>query len=90
MIYNVLEEYNRVLPCYIPKDKINLRPLLKTISEKINLERDKFKYKKIMLLSTGKIDDIEDTIDIVVKYSDLPVSIIVIGMGNSYFKLLKK
>lgn len=51
-------------------------------------QNDKFKYNIIMIQSTWKIDDINDAIKNLVKY--LPVSIIIIGMGNSKFMKLKE
>lgn len=41
-----------------------------------------------MILTDGAIHDIEDTIDCVVESSGLPISIIIIGVGNANFSAM--
>ena len=42
-----------------------------------------------MLLTDGKIDDIDNTIDALVEGSFLPLSVIIIGVGNDNFDTMK-
>lgn len=39
-------------------------------------------YHIILILTDGDVHDLEDTVDIIVGMSRLPVSIIIIGLGN--------
>ena len=43
-------------------------------------------YHVILMLTDGCIHDMRETIDLIVKASDLPLSIIIIGIGNANFK----
>ena len=38
-----------------------------------------------MILTDGVINDIQNTIDEVVRGSDLPLSIVIVGVGNADF-----
>jgi hypothetical protein len=43
------------------------------------------KYNIMLILTDGAIMDLEKTIDQVVRSSDLPVSIVIIGVGTADF-----
>ena len=43
-----------------------------------------------MLLTDGEIDDMSETLKIIVKLSKRPCSIIIVGMGNATFTSLNK
>ena len=42
-------------------------------------------YTILMILTDGMIDDMEETIDALVEASFLPISVIIIGIGNGDF-----
>lgn len=44
------------------------------------------KYTILLILTDGVINDLEATIDEVVKASTLPLSIIIVGIGNADFE----
>jgi len=41
-------------------------------------------------MTDGQIDDYNDTVDRIVKASTLPLSIVIVGVGNKDFNLIKK
>ena len=43
----------------------------------------------MMIVTDGEIHDMQQTIDIVVQASDLPISIIIIGVGNENFEKME-
>ena len=43
-----------------------------------------------MILTTGVIDDLQETINLIVEASELPLSIIIIGIGNGNFENMEK
>lgn len=43
------------------------------------------KYTICLIITDGIITDFDQTVDEIVKASDLPVSIIIIGVGNADF-----
>ena len=45
----------------------------------------KSKYYILMIVTDGSIDDLEETIDQIVKASFLPLSIIIVGVGDDNF-----
>ena len=63
------------------------RPVLSQIIDNI---RSRVKvldvYHVILMLTDGCIHDMRETIDLIVKASDLPLSIIIIGIGDANFK----
>ena len=64
-------------------------PILSTINKIIKDECYKLKYHILMILTDGKIDDIDNTIDALVEGSFLPLSVIIIGVGNANFDNMK-
>ena len=47
------------------------------------------KYYIFLILTDGFINDIENTIDEIVRGSSLPISIIIVGIGNEDFTPMK-
>jgi len=48
------------------------------------------KYTILLILTDGVINDIDATIDEVVKASNLPLSIIIVGIGNADFDQMEQ
>ena len=59
-------------------------PLIKEVISRIN-QNDIFEYHILMILTDGVIDDLQQTTDILVEASLLPLSVIIIGIGNADF-----
>ena len=47
-------------------------------------------YNILLILTDGEIHDMEATKDLVVSGSNLPLSIIIVGVGEEKFKLMKE
>ena len=60
-------------------------PIIRNINKMIKDEYNNLKYHILMILTDGKIDDIDSTIDALVEGSFLPLSVIIIGVGNADF-----
>ena len=60
-------------------------PIIKAVINLIKNEYNKLKYHILLILTDGKIDDIDDTIDQLVEASFLPLSVIIIGIGKADF-----
>ena len=43
-------------------------------------------YHVLLIITDGVINDMKETIDAIVKAADLPLSIIIVGVGNADFK----
>jgi len=55
------------------------------VKEDVQAE-NKMNYNILMILTDGIIDDMDDTIDSLVEASFLPISVIIIGIGDADFK----
>ena len=64
-------------------------PVIKKIIEEINYDlinkKKENHYYILMILTDGIIKDMEETIDCIVEASKLPLSIVIIGIGNADF-----
>ncbi|OIV95133.1 hypothetical protein TanjilG_21523 [Lupinus angustifolius] len=47
------------------------------------------KYHVLLIITDGVVTDIQETIDALVKSSDLPLSILIVGVGNADFKSME-
>ena len=60
-------------------------PIIKAVINLIKNECNNLKYQILLILTDGKIDDIDDTIDQLVEASFLPLSVIIVGIGKADF-----
>ena len=44
----------------------------------------------LLIITNGAIEDIDETVDQLVEGSDLPLSIIIVGVGNAEFEMMEK
>ena len=58
------------------------------MTESIGVSQRRQRYNILMIITDGLINDIETTIDEVVRGSDLPLSIIIVGVGSEDFKAM--
>ena len=63
----------------------NFAPIIKEMNKIIKEQKHKLKYHILLILTDGIIDDLDDTIDELVEGSFLPLSVIIIGVGNADF-----
>ena len=88
-INNVLKAYHEC----IEKDKLTFSgptefsPIIQTVMSRIN--ENIFDYYILMILTDGVIDDLQQTIDILVEASTLPLSIIIVGIGKEDFSKME-
>ena len=89
-ISNIIKTYHDL----IEQDKLifagptNFTPLIKEVISRIN-KNNIFEYHILMILTDGVIDDLQDTIDILVEASTLPLSVIIIGIGDEDFSKME-
>ena len=83
-ITNVIKVYHEC----IQKNKLTFAgptyfaPLLKKVISRI---KNMYEYHIIMILTDGVIDDLQETVDVLVEASLLPLSVIIIGIGDKDF-----
>ena len=66
-------------------------PMLKEINKYTlnNFNEDPYNYTVLMILTDGVIHDMEDTIEQIILGSELPLSIIIVGLGTEDFEYMK-
>ena len=85
-IGNIIKTYHEI----IEQDRLDFSgptkfaPLIKNVISRIN-KNNLFEYHILMILTDGVIDDLQDTIDLLVEASYLPLSVIIIGIGKEDF-----
>ena len=85
LVPNIIQEYHKALSVVKLWGPTNFGPILQTTNNIIRAENDKLKYNILMILTDGMIDDIDNTINELVNGSFLPLSVIIIGIGNADF-----
>ena len=87
-IEGILQAYRNILnqtklygPTYF---HFILNHIISLVKEDVMAE-NKMNYTIIMILTDGIIDDMDDTIDSLVEASFLPISVIIIGIGDANF-----
>jgi hypothetical protein len=87
-IDGVLSEYRKFIQKVILSGPTNFAPLInelnKTVKEELK-EGKKMNYNILMILTDGQISDMRETKDALVEASFLPISVIIIGIGNNNF-----
>ena len=85
-IDNVIEEYRKSFNYLNLAGPTDFCPLIKKAIETIKIENDPLKYHILLILTDGIINDKQETIDALVDGSFLPLSVIIIGIGNDHFR----
>ena len=63
----------------------NFAPIIREMNKIIKQQGHQLKYHILMILTDGVIDDLDETINELVEGSFLPLSVIIIGIGNADF-----
>jgi hypothetical protein len=84
-IDSVLECYKRILPQLAFSGPTYFSPIIRQILSNIQSEKNSNVYNIFLILTDGMINDMMDTINVLVEASYLPLSVIIIGVGNSDF-----
>ena len=85
-IDNVIQEYHNCLRKIALAGPTEFCPLIQKVNENIKKENNPLKYHILLILTDGIIVDQQKTIDALVEGSFLPLSVIIIGIGNDHFQ----
>ena len=85
-IDNVIEEYKKCFGNIQLAGPTKFCPMIRKVIENIRKENNPLKYHILLILTDGIILDMQETIDALVEGSFLPLSVIIIGIGNDHFQ----
>ena len=82
-IENIISKYKETVNSVYFAGPTLFAPVIKEIKRKIEINYDNnFNYNILLIISDGYIDDITETIDIIIEASKFPISFIIIGVGD--------
>ena len=84
-INNILVEYQKCLERIVFAGPTCFSPIIKKVIDMINAKNNIMEYEILMILTDGVINDMDETIDALVEGSFLPLSVIIIGIGDADF-----
>ena len=89
-VENIIKKYKESLDKVTFSGPTNFAPVIKKVMSEINddLENNKKEnhYYILLILTDGVIIDMKDTVDCIVEASKLPLSIVIVGIGESDFE----
>ena len=88
LIDNVLVEYRKFITQIRLSGPTNFAPMIRNLNNEVkdNLRNGKtMEYNILLILTDGQISDLLDTIDEMVEASFLPISVIIVGIGQGDF-----
>ena len=87
-IDNVLKEYRKFITTIKLFGPTNFAPMIEDLNRVVKKDLNNgliMNYNILMILTDGLITDMDNTIDALVEASFLPISVIIIGIGNGDF-----
>ena len=88
-IDNVIYEYHNSFKHLVLAGPTNFAPKMKQVIGYIRRENNILRYNVLLILTDGIITDMNETIDTLVEASFLPLSVVIIGIGNDHFEEMK-
>ena len=82
---NIMKEYYACLDKIYFSGPTCFAPIINKIISEIKKEDDILEYHVLMILTDGIIDDFDETVDALVEGSFLPLSVIIVGIGDADF-----
>ena len=85
----VIEAYKNALQnvnLYGPTNFAPIIELINDMAESEHVDQTNQKYNILLIITDGIINDMQKTIDQIVRGSSLPLSIIIVGVGNDDFE----
>ena len=87
-IDGILQSYYSSLQAVTLYGPTNFSPVIKHVAKFANAYQDGRQYFVLLIITDGIITDIDDTKKAIIKASSLPMSIIIVGVGNEDFRMM--
>ena len=93
-IENILNTYraslNMVQLSGNTKFSFFLNKVINNINKDLKYKRKENHYYILLILTDGVVNDLKETIDLIVEASNLPLSIVIVGIGNEDFSFMEQ
>ena len=90
-IENIISEYKKTVNNVYFSGPTFFSPVFQEIKRKLEINNNNdFNYHILLIISDGEIHDINETIDSIIQVSMLPISIIIIGVGDNVYYDMKR
>ena len=93
-IENILKAYRESLSMVKlagnTKFSFFLNKVISNINKDLKYKRKENHYYILLILTDGVVNDLRETIDLIVEASSLPLSIVIVGIGNEDFSFMEK
>ena len=89
-VENVIKKYKNAVNTVGFSGGTYFAPIINFINGKINSSNKNLNYNILMIISDGEVHDIDDIIDSIIESSKLPLSIIIIGVGEDVTNDMKR
>ena len=86
-LVGIIESYKRCLEFIKLSGPTKFHHLLQSLNELVEFEQNNLmlKYHILLLITDGIINDFDETVDQIIRASSLPISIIIVGVGDEDF-----
>lgn len=82
--------YRQTLPTIALAGPTKFSDVLRSFVNSVSQTLTNNIYQILLILTDGEIHDMPQTIDLVIEASQLPCSIIIVGVGNEGFQMMKQ
>jgi len=91
---NIIKKYKESLDKVTLSGPTNFAPVIKKVMDEINNDlennKDENHYYILLMLTDGVIIDMVDTVNCIVEASKLPLSIVIVGIGEADFENMER
>ena len=89
-VENIIKDYKNTVNKVVFSGGTYLAPIINIINDKISSNKNNMNYNVLLIISDGHADDIDEIVDSIIKSSKLPLSIIIIGVGDDVSSDMKR
>ena len=86
----LIESYLKAIEYIEPTKPASINELIKIVKEWAIRDSKNNAYQVLIILTAGHLDNVKGSIDMLVDMSSLPVSIVLVGIGDNDFSTLEK
>jgi len=87
---HLIDAYKNARTYIDPMENVNWIDLLKLVRDWATRDQKDKLYYVLVIITAGQVEDLQTTIDLLVEIAHLPISIVLVGVGNHDFSAMEK